>query len=721
VITRKRGAFGGLAILGLYTVISLLYFARALPGHPGTFYIGRDEDPLISMWFLRWWRYTLDQRINPFFTDLLWAPRGFNLAWSAFVPFPAWIAIPIGRTFGEAAAYNILSIIAVPLAAFSAFLLCRHLTRSFWPSILGGYIFGFSPYMLSHMLGGHLNLTFAFPIPLAVLAGLRRIDGRISTRRFMLEIAALLVVQFLCGIELFATMTVFGGFALLMALFFFEAETRARLIRLIGPLAAAYAIAICVLSPYFYFLFARGSAGPQAWPADRFTGDLLNFFIPTEVNLFGTFGFARAITGKFSGDLYENCSYIGIPMIIVVEAYRRLKWRTPAGKFLIVMLAITVVASFGPALRVAGRSTLPMPGAILTTLPVISSALAARFAIYMSLVISVIAAVWFTDAPATRSTKFFAALSVGLFLAPNPVSSFWISRLDIPAFFDDRTYANELEPREIVLPLPFPYSGKSMYWQAHSDMYFRMAGGWTTTTPFEFVRMPVVRYFYGGIDLPEAGDQLKSYIARFGVRAIVADPNEPNFESFQRTVDSLGVVGLNEKGVWIYKIPRDSFAEYANLPPAQLEARADALRFDAILEAAAKYLAEGHDLSTISPLELQRLALLPRDWIVNAAPDAYTDWQIGPVPSGQVGIIIVGSYDGVRPLLERYQSIASAIDYPGPTRWTPDSHPRLDAIAPMLVVLDPAHLLAAAKSLHDTPPPERTTSFLLGTSNVLLR
>jgi hypothetical protein len=564
------------------------------------------------------------------------------------------------------------------------------------------------------MLGGHLNLIFAFPVPLAVLAVLRCLDGEISARRFTLEIAALLVVQFLCGIELFATMTLFAGFALLVALIFFDDQTRARIIRMMGPMAAAYAIAMLVVSPYLYYLFAGGPAGPPAWPPGRFTGDLLNLFIPTEVNLLGTFGFARAITRKFSGDLYENGVYIGIPLLIVIEAYRRRKLGTPIGKFLIAMLAIAVIASFGPALRVAGRAMLPMPWAMFTMLPVLSGALAARFAMYTSLVISVIAAMWFADAPGRTLTKVIAAASVGLFQAPNLVPSFWISKLDIPAFFTDRTYATELAPREIILPLPFPDSGKSMYWQADSDMYFRMAGGWTTTSPFEFIRMPVVKYFYGGIDLPEAGDQLKAYIARFGVQAVVADPKEENFDSFKQTLDSLGVASQSKKDVWIYKIPGDSFAAYAKLPAAQVEARANALRFDAIVEAAGKYLADGHDLSKISPLELKRLDLLPRDWLVDSAPNAYIDWQIAPASGGQVGIIIVGSYEGVRPLIERYRTIASEIDYPAPTRWTPDSHPRLDVIKPLLVTFDSAHLTAAALALRDSPPPERITPFVTG-------
>jgi hypothetical protein len=323
-------------------------------------------------------------------------------------------------------------------------------------------------------------------------------------------------------------------------------------------------------------------------------------------------------------------------------------------------------------------------------------------------------AMWLAASRARLLTKFAVAALLVASIAPNPHASFWVSPLDIPPFFTDRTYASELEPREIILPLPWGNLGNSMYWQLQSDMYFRMAGGWTGISPFEFVRMPVNNYFYGGIDLPEAGDQLKAYVARFGVRAVIADPNEANFETFKQTLDSLGVAGLNEKGVWIYKIAQDSFAAYAKLPPAQVEARADALRFDAILEAAGKYLAAGHDLSLLSPLELKRLDLLPHDWLVDAAPAAYKDWQIASAPGGQIGIIIVGSYEGVRPLIERYRAVASAIDYPAPARWTIDSHPRLDVIKPLLVIFDAAQLADAARSLQTSPPPERTTPFLAG-------
>jgi len=333
---------------------------------------------------------------------------------------------------------------------------------------------------------------------------------------------------------------------------------------------------------------------------------------------------------------------------------------------------------------------------------------------YAFLVIATMAAMWFASSSARRLTKFVVAAAIVISIAPNPHASFWVTPLDLPAFFADRTYATELEPGETIFPLPWAQKGNSMFWQLRSGMYFRMAGGWTGFAPFEFTRMPVANYFYGGIDLPEAGDQLKAYIARFGVQAVIADPNEANFDSFKQTLDSLGVAGLNEKGVWLYKIPHDSFGAYAKLPPAQVEARADALRFDAILEAAGKFLADGHDLKKLSPLELKRLDLLPNDWLVDDTRDAYKDWQIAPASGSQVGIIIVGSYEGVGPLIKRYRGIASELDYPAPTRWTPDSRPLLDAVKPLLMTFDVARLVDAARSLRTSPPPERTTPFVAG-------
>ncbi len=709
---RARPRLQSFGAFALYFVLAALLLDRGLIGHPG-YYIGRDTDPGVHMWFFNWWRFSLAHGLNPFVTDFVWAPLGINLTWTTFVPLPAWVSIPLQLTVGEPATYNIIVTLMPPLAAFTAFLLCRRVTGAYWPSVLGGYIFGFSPYMLGQVLG-HLVCIAVFPAPLIALIALKRLDDEISALRFTTMLAALLVVQFLCSVDLFATVTLAGGFSLLLALAIFDGDARIRLRRLIVPIIGGYLISTAILSPYFYYLLALGLPSGPIWPPSRYCADLVGFLVPRRTIWWGSADSAAAISRRFAGIILENGDYLGVVLIVFVEIFRRRFWPAPAGKFLTILFLAVIIAALGPTLHIAGVQGLPMPWAIFQRLPLIENILPVRFMMYAFLILGVMAAMWFATSTTHPLPKCMAAAVIVASIAPNPHASFWVSKLDIPAFFTDRTYATELEPREIILPLPWGQRGNSMYWQLQSGMYFRMAGGWTGISPFEFNRMPVAKYFYGGIDLPEPADQLKAYIARFGVQAVIADPKEANFESFKRTLDSLGVAALNEKGVWIYKIRRDSFAAYAKLPPAQVEARADALRFDTILEGAGKYLAAGHDLSKLSALELKRLDLIPRDWLVDDAPHAYFDWQIAPVPGGQVAIVIVGSYEGVRPLIERYRATASEIDYPAPARWTPDSRPRLDVIKPLLVTFDAAHLAAAAQALRDSPPPERTTPFIAG-------
>jgi hypothetical protein len=707
------GRWRAAGIFLLYIAIALLYFGRGLPGHFGNYYIGRETDPPQTMWFFNWWRFSLAHGLNPFISDWVWAPLGINLAWTTFVPLPALISIPLQVTVGEPATYNIMIALALPLAAFSAFLLCRRVTGAFWPSVLGGYIFGFSPYLLGQVLG-HMVCIPVSPVPLIGLIALKRIDDEISATRFALMLAALLVIQFLCSVELYATVTLVGGFSLLLALMLFDGDVRIRLGRLIIPIIGGYLISIAVLSPYFYYMLAFGRPSGPIWPPSYFSADLLGFFVPRQTIWWGSANFASAISRRFTGDIMENGDYLGIVLIVFVEVFRRRFWPAKAGKFLTILLLGIVIAALGPNLHVGGVPGLPMPWAIFQHLPLIENILPVRFMMYAFLVVAVMAAMWFAASTTRPLAKCAAAAVILVSIAPNPHASFWASKLEIPPFFTDGSYAKELSPREIIFPLPWGQKGNSMDWQLQSDMYFRMAGGWTGFSPFEFNRMPVANYFYGGIDLPEAGDQLKAYIARFDVQAVIADPTETNFETFKQTLDSLGVGGVNEKGVWIYKIPRDSFAAYANLAPAQVEARANALRFDAILEAAGKYFADGHDLAKLSPLELKRLDLIPRDWLVDATPNIYRDWQIAPLPDGKIAIIIAGSYDGVKPLLERYDKLASEVEYPAPARWTRASRPSLTVIKPLLIVFDSAQLAAAAKSLRDTPPAERTTPFVAG-------
>ncbi|MDQ6806112.1 MAG: hypothetical protein M3065_14400, partial [Actinomycetota bacterium] len=155
--------------LSVYLAVDIAYFgARVIPNIGHTCACRAGADPTSYMWFLAWWPHALLHGINPFVTNVLFAPGTTNLGAVDVVPGAAILASPITLLFGPLVAYNVLALAAPLLAAFFAFLLCRYITAGTLASLVGGYIYGFSPYMLGHMQG-HLDLVMIFPVPAAVL------------------------------------------------------------------------------------------------------------------------------------------------------------------------------------------------------------------------------------------------------------------------------------------------------------------------------------------------------------------------------------------------------------------------------------------------------------------------------------------------------------------------------------------------------------------------
>ena len=214
-----------LAALLIYLGFSAILFGRAAAPHFTTIYLGRGIDQAFFIWCLVWWPYAIAHHLNPFVTKLIFAPAGFNLTWSTSIPLLSLLALPLTATVGPIATFNLLCVACPALAAWTAFLLCHSLTQRFGPSLLGGYIFGFSSYMLAQMFGGHLNLLAAFLLPLAVYLVLARLQGRIERRAFTLGLLALATAQFLITTEVLATMTIFGALALAAAWMMGESES----------------------------------------------------------------------------------------------------------------------------------------------------------------------------------------------------------------------------------------------------------------------------------------------------------------------------------------------------------------------------------------------------------------------------------------------------------------------------------------------------------------
>jgi hypothetical protein len=199
-IVRWRDRVGLTALVG-YGAVSFLFFGLRLLLESGRQYIGQVDDPQIPIWSFAWWPHAILHGENPFYTHAIWAPDGINLTWTNANAGPAILFTPLTWAVGPVASYNVAAVLAPAVSAWAAFLLCRHLTNAVWPSLVGGYIFGFSSYVLGHM-AGELQLTAIFAIPLIALVTVRYVEGALNGRGLTLRLGILLAVQLLFGLEL---------------------------------------------------------------------------------------------------------------------------------------------------------------------------------------------------------------------------------------------------------------------------------------------------------------------------------------------------------------------------------------------------------------------------------------------------------------------------------------------------------------------------------------
>ncbi|HXW83445.1 MAG TPA: hypothetical protein VEJ86_03505, partial [Candidatus Binataceae bacterium] len=316
------------------------------------------------------------------------------------------------------------------------------------------------------------------------------------------------------------------------------------------------------------------------------------------------------------------------------------------------------------------------------------------------------------DRSVNHRGKALAAVLLIAFMLPNPGAGFWSSAIDTPAFFTSGEWRSKLGHDDIVLTLPFERTGNSMLWQATTAMGFRMAAGYTSVIPPDMERLPIVGFFGGSRDLPEAADQLKAFIAHSQVSAIIEDQHDPNYQTWGAPLAELGITPLHVDGIDLYRVPPDSFREWGEIDGETLESRATALRFDTLLEACGSYSASGRPLAQLSSDALHDAGLLPHDWKVSSYWYQRPDFAVVPI-DGRISVALGGTYSALRPLAERMNPLHVEISYPYPKRWDPArNYPPNVLAGPMLFSFDRAQLAAAVKGLRDSPPPERVQPFL---------
>ena len=424
---------------------------------------------------LAWWPHALLHGMNPFFTKALFAPDRLALGGDVTIPLAALVTAPITLLWGPIVSYNLLMLASPALAAFFAFLLCRYVTRSFAASLVGGYLFGFSAYMLGQLLG-HLHLVLIFPIPAAVHLTLRAIDGRIGRRPFIVLLAVSDGAHphldrdcpdVRCSRSGDPCRDVHA-----------RARRPRRLRAVVKPIVAAGVVAAIVTSPFLYYGL-KGVPPLSPLVGDIYGGDALGFLVPAMLIRLGR-AYFLAVSASFSGaDVSEAGTYVGLPLALILARYMITRWGLTSTKIMATTLAVVVLLLLGAHLYIAGHPTIPLPWKLLDH-SVLRDVLPVRLALYMFLIVAIIAAMWLAQMRPGKwgVAKWALAAAAIAFLVPNIGSGQWRWDVPNPAFFGTHEYRTYIKRGETVLVLPYGYNGMSMLWQAETGMWFRMTGGY---------------------------------------------------------------------------------------------------------------------------------------------------------------------------------------------------------------------------------------------------
>jgi hypothetical protein len=538
-------AFAAYAALSLwlYAVPIITRFAGAHAGIGG-------NDGQTFVWSLRWWPHAVSEGLDPLFTEFLWAPSGVSLAYVTTIPGPSLLMWPVTALFGPIVSLNLLTVAAPVLAGWAAFLLCRTVIGTFWPSLAGGYLFGFSTYII-YQLTGHPNLALAFPVPLAAYLVVRRAQGSLGPMAFVFWMTVVLIGLFSIFTEMFASASLFGGLALVGALAFGTPAVRRRLFLTIGLLAVAYGLTALAVSPYLVVALREIPSDPIR-NLENASVDLLGFVVPRQNTVFGD-RFLE-ITGDFTAPLIGDTAYLGVPLLGVLAAFAVTEWRHRRTWLLLGFTAVAAVASLGPVLKLRGEPTIALPWGLMERVPLIQNALPDRFTMYVALAAAVIVALWLAARPGSW-IRWVAVVLAAVGLLPDLSALPYGRDVLRPAFFTTDLYRQHLGRGEIVLVIPFgrgPSVSLDMLWQAETHMYFRLTTGNTGFIPPEH-KGRTVRCLRQ--DEPEqlSDEQFLEWVRSHRVGAVVVE--EGYVARWWPRLRALGVDPGRAGGVWIFRLP----------------------------------------------------------------------------------------------------------------------------------------------------------------------
>jgi hypothetical protein len=302
-----------------------------------------------------------------FYTDFIAYPFGVHIISSVRQPVLEVIIKTLSFLFNEIASYNIIVLLSFPLTAFCTYLLFRFLEYGKIASLIGGFIFGFTPSAFLQSTGGHITYFLNFPIPLFLMAMFYNKNKRTLFSSLMAGIAYVFVV--------FSTLY-FGYFCIflliLFILFDFKTSTTPfwEFLKNYGVIILiSFILIVAVEYDAIFEQFALPSKQLVEIGRRRsieslyvYSSRLYEFFIPQITHpVFGDYFQDFIRTRHLTANLFEQTIYLGItPLIILVLTFYLLEKNLLNKKykslffFFLSGFVLMVLLSFPPSITILG-------------------------------------------------------------------------------------------------------------------------------------------------------------------------------------------------------------------------------------------------------------------------------------------------------------------------------------------------------------------------------
>ncbi len=356
--------WGHIVPLFLFVVLAAAWFWPVLQDMDDNSPVGWD--PKANPWKL-WWakKAIVDLHHSPYWCEYVFHPKGLTLLFWNPSPLYGLLSLPVtaqAKGFGTfQLVANFWVFLSFPLSAFLAYLLCYRICRNRLAALIGGFLFGFSPWRVGLPTTVNMLSTYWLPLFFLIVTGGENGHGRSWKRGLMTGLCY--VGAFLTSLTTFMLL-LFGSAAIV--LYRLPHIVKGRHVKREGAFWIAG-----MLPLFFCALLIAGSSPHEVFKMDQYEEtnapileklslDPGSLLVPGDNSLLARFR-------PDSAPRPRDDSYVGWTVVVwIILGIALFPFRGRG--FYILLLLLSLTLSFGPVVRLGVNPSdiiLPMPYKIL--------------------------------------------------------------------------------------------------------------------------------------------------------------------------------------------------------------------------------------------------------------------------------------------------------------------------------------------------------------------